>query len=71
MHGLFKIHGTEHEVTFPMRVEMQGERVTAATHFVIPYVRWGMKNPSNFILRVSDKVQIEIRASGHTHPPDG
>ncbi len=69
VHGVFKIHGTEHEVTFPMRVEMQGERVTATTHFVVPYVKWGMKNPSNFILRVSDKVQIEIHASGRTHPP--
>jgi polyisoprenoid-binding protein YceI len=71
VHGLFKIHGTEHEVTFPMRVEMQGEQVTATTHFVIPYVKWGMKNPSNFILRVSDKVQIEIRATGRAHPPAG
>jgi polyisoprenoid-binding protein YceI len=71
VHGLFKIHGTEHEVTFPMRVEMQGEQVTATTHFVIPYVKWGMKNPSNFILRVSDKVQIEIRVTGRAHPPAG
>ena len=69
VHGVFKIHGTEHEVTFPMRVDMKGEQVTATTHFVVPYVKWGMKNPSNFILRVSDKVQIEIRASGHTRPP--
>jgi hypothetical protein len=67
VHGVFKIHGAEHEVTFPMRVETRGEQVTATTHFVIPYVKWGMKNPSNFILRVSDKVQVEIRAAGHTH----
>jgi polyisoprenoid-binding protein YceI len=71
VHGVFKIHGTEHEVTIPVHVEMKGELVTATTHFVVPYVKWGMKNPSNFILRVSDKVQIEIRASGHTHPPAG
>jgi polyisoprenoid-binding protein YceI len=71
VHGVFKIHGAEHEVTFPMRIEMQGEQVTATTHFVVPYVKWGMKNPSNFILRVSDKVQIDIRASGHAHPPAG
>lgn len=68
VHGVFKIHGTEHDVTFPMRIERQGEQVTATTHFVVPYVKWGMKNPSNFLLRVSDKVQIEIRASGHAHP---
>lgn len=69
VHGVFKIHGTEHEVTFPVHVEMKGEQVTATMHFVVPYVKWGMKNPSNFILRVSDKVQIEIRANGHAHPP--
>jgi hypothetical protein len=38
--------------------------VTATTHFEIPYVQWGMKNPSTFILRVSDKVDIDIRAVG-------
>jgi polyisoprenoid-binding protein YceI len=62
VHGLFKIQGAEHEVTFP---------ITATTHFVVPYVKWGMKNPSNFLLHVSDKVQIEIRATGHTHPAAG
>lgn len=71
VHGIFKIHGAEHEVTFPMRIEMQGEQVTATTHFVVPYVKWGMKNPSNFLLHVSDKVLIEIRASGHAHPAAG
>jgi polyisoprenoid-binding protein YceI len=71
VHGLFKIHGAEHDVTFPMRIQMQGDQITATTHFVVPYVKWGMKNPSNFLLHVSDKVQIEIRASGHTHPAAG
>jgi len=28
-------------------------------------VQWGMKNPSTFILRVSDKVDLDIAASGH------
>jgi hypothetical protein len=27
-----------------------------------------MKNPSTFILRVSDKVQLDIHATGHIHP---
>jgi polyisoprenoid-binding protein YceI len=68
VHGMFKIHGTEHDATFSMRIERRGEQVTATTHFVVPYVKWGLKNPSNFLLRVSDKVQIEIRASGRAHP---
>jgi hypothetical protein len=36
----------------------------ATTRFSVPYVKWGLKNPSTFILRVSDSVDIDIRASG-------
>jgi hypothetical protein len=27
-------------------------------------VQWGLKNPSNFFLRVADKVAIDIQATG-------
>jgi hypothetical protein len=31
---------------------------------VIPYVAWGLKNPSTFILRVSDKLDLDFDATG-------
>lgn len=62
--GLFKIHGTEHEITMKVAVQIEADTLTAATHFVVPYVQWGMKNPSTFLLRVSDKVEIDIHATG-------
>ncbi len=72
MQGVFKIHGDEHQVTLPLSVRVAGDQLFADTHFTIPYVKWGMKNPSTFILRVSDKVEIGIHASGHlTILPDG
>ena len=37
-------------------------RATAKIHFTIPYVKWGLKNPSTLFLRVSDKVDIDIAA---------
>jgi polyisoprenoid-binding protein YceI len=68
VHGLFKLHGGEHEMTFQTRVETKGDQLVVNLHGVLPYVQWGMKNPSTFILRVSDKVQLDIRATGHIHP---
>jgi len=61
MHGMFRIHGAEHEITLPVDVEAAGGQYTATLHFVVPYVEWGMKNPSTFILRVSDKVNITVK----------
>lgn len=60
VHGMFRIHGTEHEMTLPFKVHMSGGQISATTHFTIPYVSWGMKNPSTLLLRVSDKVDIDI-----------
>jgi hypothetical protein len=30
----------------------------------VPFVKWGLKNPSTFILRVSDNVDVDVHASG-------
>ena len=68
LHGTFTIHGTPHEITMPVHAEFNEVQVDAAAHFPVPYVKWGMKNPSTFILRVNDTVQIELHASGHLVP---
>ena len=60
LHGMFSIHGTEHEITLPAVVEADGGQYTAGITFAVPYVQWGMKNPSTLFLRVSDKVEISI-----------
>jgi polyisoprenoid-binding protein YceI len=63
--GQFRLHGQDHEVTLPVDIKADGRNLQIATHIEIPYVQWGMKNPSNFLLRVSDKVAIDIQATGH------
>jgi|ERR1700722_243638 len=62
--GQFRLHGRDHDVTLPIDVKADGGNLQITTHIEIPYVQWGLKNPSNFLLRVSDKVNIEIQASG-------
>jgi polyisoprenoid-binding protein YceI len=64
-HGTFLIHGAAHEMTLPIQVATDADRITASLNFSVPYIKWGMKNPSTFILRVSDQAQIEIHAVGH------
>ncbi len=62
VHGLFKIHGADHEMTLHFKIQADGNQYSASTTFTIPYVQWGMKNPSNFLLKVNDKVEMEVKA---------
>ena len=62
--GQIRLHGQDHDVALPVDVVSGGGKLQLTTQIVIPYVQWGLKNPSTFILRVSDKVTIDIRASG-------
>ena len=64
VHGILRIHGHDHEVTFHGKVNVQDGRVTGSTKFVMPYVNWGMKDPSTFVLRVNDKVDLEMSLAG-------
>jgi polyisoprenoid-binding protein YceI len=64
LRGIFRLHGADHEIVVPVPVKVHGDQLTAQMHFVIPYVAWGLKNPSTLFLRVSDKVTIDIMAVG-------
>jgi polyisoprenoid-binding protein YceI len=70
VHGIFSIHGSDHELTMPVRLEVFPDHWIADTHFSIPYVKWGIKNPSTFVLRVSESVEIDVHATG-ANPPTG
>ena len=64
VHGLFGIHGSEHELTVPVQVSLTADKWNATARFLVPYVTWGMKNPSSFFLRVGDTVDIDLRCAG-------
>ena len=64
VHGIFTMRGIQHEMTVPTDVDISSDHWQATSHFAIPYVQWGMKNPSNFLLHVKDTVQIEAKLGG-------
>lgn len=69
VHGIFTIHGAEHELTVPAEVETFPDHWTATLHFVVPYAKWGMKNPSTLFLRVTESVDIDVATSGSVARP--
>jgi polyisoprenoid-binding protein YceI len=61
--GIFRIHGSNHDMTLSVPVDVKGNTVGVQTEFLVPYVAWGMKNPSTLFLRVDDKVKINVAAN--------
>ncbi len=69
VHGVFSIHGAEQEMIVPAEVKAAPGYWTATLHFAVPYVQWGIKNPSTLFLRVSESVDIDVTASGNLNRP--
>jgi polyisoprenoid-binding protein YceI len=66
--GTFTLHGTPHDITVPMQIHIDGSTLTAKGKFVVPYVKWGLKDPSIFVLKVAKDVQIDLTLSGTLTP---
>jgi polyisoprenoid-binding protein YceI len=64
VHGLFVLHGSEHELTVPVQAEFAGDNWTGSAKFNVPFIDWGLKNPSNFFLKVNHAVEIELEMKG-------
>ncbi|WP_239461325.1 YceI family protein [Occallatibacter savannae] len=66
--GTFTLHGTPHDLTVPMQIHIDGQNLTAKGSFVVPYVKWGLKDPSVFILKVAKEVHIDLNLVGTVSP---
>jgi polyisoprenoid-binding protein YceI len=62
--GIFTLLGTPHEITIPMPVHLEGATATAKAHFPVPYVQWGVKNPSFLIWKADNDVTIDLSLTG-------
>jgi polyisoprenoid-binding protein YceI len=62
--GVFTLLGNPHDLTIPMQIHMDGSKVTARAHFVVPYVQWGLKNPSFLFWKAENDVAIDLSLVG-------
>jgi hypothetical protein len=62
--GVFTLLGTPHELTIPMQIHLDGSKATANAQFIIPYVQWGLKNPSFMFWKADDDVAMDLHLVG-------
>ena len=67
--GVIRLHGQDHDVTLTFSVHPDaGGALQASTQLAVPYVKWGLKNPSTFLLHLSDTVNVDIHATVRIAP---
>jgi polyisoprenoid-binding protein YceI len=64
VHGVFTLLGTAHEIDVPMQLQVNGTQLRGTGSFVVPFVKWGLKDPSTLMLKVNKEVQIQLLVIG-------
>jgi polyisoprenoid-binding protein YceI len=64
LHGRFEIHGARHPLAVPARVAREGDALRIDAAFAVPYVRWGLRDVSTFVLRVAPEVEVQLALRG-------
>src|SRR5580698_511019 len=62
--GVFTLLGNPHDLTIPMQIHIDGSKAIARAHFVVPYVQWGLKNPSFMFWKAENDVEMDINLVG-------
>ena len=62
--GVFTLLGTPHDLTIPMQVHIDGSHAEAKATFIVPYVQWGLKNPSFLVWKADNDVSLDLDLVG-------
>jgi polyisoprenoid-binding protein YceI len=58
--GTLNVHGANHSITVPLQLVSSNGTASAEAKYRVPFVAWGMRDPSTFILRVNKYVDIDV-----------
>ena len=62
--GDFELLGKPHQISVPLDIRIDGSHFEAVVEFSVPYVEWGLEDPSTFVLRVAKEVQVQVITEG-------
>ena len=62
--GTIELLGSQHEIAVPVEVAVAGNEVTIRAEFDLPYVEWGLHDPSAFLLKVDRFVTVAVAGAG-------
>lgn len=63
--GTMTLRGLPHPFTITAEVERHGQAVTVHCTLVIPYVAWGLEDPSVLFFTVAKQVDVHVTAVAH------
>jgi polyisoprenoid-binding protein YceI len=58
--GVMSLHGSQHDLTINATVRREGNTVTIQCAFAVPFVQWGLEDPSILMFKVSKEVDVEV-----------
>jgi polyisoprenoid-binding protein YceI len=64
-HGILALHGSNHPIDISLVFHQSENEVVASGRFAIPYVEWGLKDPSLLLFRAAKTVDVELAAIAH------
>jgi polyisoprenoid-binding protein YceI len=62
--GIFTLLGKPHQITIPILVHLEGANTAVKAHFVVPYIEWGLKDPSFLVWKADHDVAIDLSLAG-------
>lgn len=66
--GRFEVRGVAHPLAVEFEGKRAGERAEIRVRFDVPWVAWGLPDPSNALLSVDDVLSVQMDAGGTIQP---
>lgn len=61
--GLMLLHGGQHTLTIDATVKREENNVTIHSNFPVPFVEWGLRDPSLLMFKVSKQIIVDVTAN--------